>query len=141
MDPTREQIAKLLNSEEAHAGFEKAVKGLPPELRGKRPKGAPHSPWEVLEHIRIAQWDILEFTRDGTHPSPKWPEEYWPKTQEAPDEAAWEYSVAQVERDRQALQALLRDSKDDLLAQIPGGTGQTFAGSVAGRRSHGVSPR
>jgi len=126
MDRMREQIAKQLDSQEAHAGFDKAVKGLAAELRGKKPKGAPHSAWELLEHIRLAQWDILEFTRNPKHESPKWPEGYWPKTAEPPNGAAWSKSIAQVKSDRQALQNLVRNPKNDLLAEIPGGTGQTL---------------
>lgn len=126
MDPLREQIAKQLNSHEAHAGFDKAVDDLSPDLRGKKPKGAPHSAWQLLEHIRIAQWDILEFTRNPEHKSPKWPEGYWPETTDPPDDAAWNHSIAQVKRDRKALQDLVRDPKHDLLAEIPGGTGQTL---------------
>lgn len=126
MDPLREQIAKQLNSQEAHAGFDKAVDGLSPDLRGKKPKGAPHSAWQLLEHIRIAQWDILEFTRNPQHKSPKWPEGYWPKTAEPPDDAAWNHSIAQVKRDRKALQDLVRDPKHNLLSEIPGGAGQTL---------------
>jgi hypothetical protein len=126
MDPIREQIAKQLNSKEAHAGFDKAVQGLAPELRGKKPKGAAHSAWELLDHIRVAQWDILEFTRNPKHKSPKWPEEYWPKSSAPPDDAAWDRSVAQIKRTRKALQSLVLDSHNDLTAPIPGGTGQTL---------------
>jgi hypothetical protein len=126
MDQIREQIAKQLHSQEAHAGFDKAVEGLAPELRGKKPKGVPHSAWELLEHIRIAQWDILEFTRNAKHESPKWPEGYWPKSPEPPEEGAWDHSIAQVKRDRKALQDLVLDSHNDLTAKIPGGSGQTL---------------
>ena len=126
MDALREQIAKQLNSEEAHAGFEKAVNGLSADLRSKKPKGVPHSAWQLLEHIRLAQWDILEFTRNPKHQSPKWPEGYWPKTAEPPDDAAWHDSIAQVRRDRKALQDLVRDPKHNLLSEIPGGAGQTL---------------
>ena len=126
MDRFREQISKQLNSQEAHVGFDKAVNGLSPELRGKKPKGASHSAWELLEHIRIAQWDILEFTRNLKHESPKWPEGYWPKTAAPPNDAAWTKSIAQVKRDRKALQDLVCDPNNDLLAEIPGGTGQTL---------------
>jgi len=73
--PVREHLVKLLAGGQAHVTFDAAVKNLPAALRGKRPKGAEHSPWEILEHIRIATWDILEFSRDGKHISPKWPDE------------------------------------------------------------------
>ena len=75
----REHVLYLLRGGGAHIDFEGAIKGLPVELRGKRPKGASHSPWEILEHMRLAQWDILEFSRDAKHVSPKWPEGYWPE--------------------------------------------------------------
>ena len=126
MDRIREQIAKQLNSQEAHAGFDKAVEGLAPALRGKKPKGAPHSAWELLEHIRIAQWDILEFTRNPKHESPKWPDGYWPKSPQPPEDGAWDRSIAQVKVDRKALQDLVLDPHNDLTAKIPGGSGQTL---------------
>src|ERR1700739_4103665 len=78
----RQQLVQLLKGGNAHTNFEDAIKDFPAELRGKRPKGSPHSPWELLEHMRIAQWDILEFSRDGKHQSPKWPEGYWPSKPE-----------------------------------------------------------
>jgi DinB superfamily len=126
MDQIREQIAKQLHSQEAHAGFDKAVEGLAPELRGKKPKGVPHSAWELLEHIRIAQSDILEFTRNPKHKSPKWPAGYWPTSPEPLEEGAWDRSIAQVKVDRKALHDLVLDSRNDLTAKIPGGSGQTL---------------
>src|SRR5579884_2848257 len=88
----REHVLALLEKEQAHAGFEKAVKNMPFELQGKRPQGAAHSPWEILEHMRIAQWDILEFVRNPDHVSPDWPQDYWPKSPNPPDAQAWEKS-------------------------------------------------
>jgi DinB superfamily len=84
----REHLLNLLKGEGAHLDFEAAVKDLPATLRGKRPKGAEHSPWEVLEHLRIAQWDILEFSRNPKHVSPEFPKGYWPDAQAPPDEKA-----------------------------------------------------
>src|SRR5499427_7841929 len=89
----REHVLSLLTADNAHAGFENAIANVPVDARGKRPKGAEHSPWEVLEHLRIAQSDILEFSRDPKHASPEWPEGYWPKTPAPPSAAAWTRSV------------------------------------------------
>ncbi len=95
-------------------------------LRGKKPRGAAHSPWEILEHIRIAQWDILEFSRDAKHVSPKWPDEYWPKTAAPPNPKAWAASVRKIHEDLEAMCGLIADESVDLLAKIPHGTGQTI---------------
>ena len=122
----RKQLARLLESDEAHAGFEDAIADFPVELRGKRPKGLPHSPWELLEHMRIAQWDILEFSRDAKHESPKFPEGYWPASPEPPSEEAWEKSVKDFLADRKALARLVEDESADLLVRIPHGSGQTL---------------
>lgn len=122
----REQLNSLLTAGNAHATFDQAVKNLPVELRGKRPKGAEHSPWQLLEHLRIAQWDILEFSRDAKHKSPKWPEEYWPKSPAPPDEKAWDKSVRAFRKDLKALCELVADEKTDLFAKIPHGDGQTI---------------
>ena len=122
----RQQLVELLCSSHAHADFDAAVKDLPVELRGKRPRGAEHSPWELLEHLRIAQGDILEFSRDAKHASPKWPEGYWPAAAAPPDEKAWEKSVRAFRRDRKALCELVADPAIDLFAKIPHGDGQTI---------------
>ena len=122
----RRQLAELLSSSHAHADFDAAVKDLPVELRGKRPRGAEHSPWELLEHLRIAQGDILEFSRDAKHASPKWPEGYWPAAAAPPDEKAWDKSVRAFRRDRKALCELVADPATDLFAKIPHGDGQTI---------------
>lgn len=122
----RKQIAENLRSSNAHADFAQSVRDFPAEDRGKRPKGAPHSPWEVLEHMRIAQSDILEFSRDGKHESPKWPEGYWPAEPEPPDDKAWDRSVHQFCQDNEALCSLVLDESNDLFARIPHGDGQTL---------------
>jgi hypothetical protein len=121
----RRQLVELLGSSHAHADFDAAVKNLPVELRGKRPRGAERSPWELLEHLRIAQWDILEFARDAGHRSPPFPEGYWPASAVPPDDKAWEKSVRSFHRDRQALCDLVMDPGTDLYAKIPHGEGQT----------------
>lgn len=121
----RQQLVELLKGGNAHAGFHDAIKDFPAELRGKRPKGSPHSPWEELEHMRIAQWDILEFSRSAEHKSPKWPEEYWPKSPEPPDEKAWDRSVHEFCTDLESFCALIGNEATDLYAKIPHGDGQT----------------
>jgi hypothetical protein len=121
----RQNLVELLTGGHAHATFEQAVKGLPVELRGKVPKGAEHSPWQLLEHLRIAQWDILEFSRDEEHESPKWPEGYWPKEKAPADEKAWDKSVRAFKKDLNEMCALVEDPKTDLFAKIPHGDGQT----------------
>jgi DinB superfamily len=122
----RQHLVKLLTESEAHAGFDDAVKDMPPALQGKRPKGAAHSPWELLEHLRIAQWDIFEFARDPKHKSPDFPSGYWPASPEPPDEKAWDKSAAKFRADRKALCELAADESTDLFAKIPHGDGQTI---------------
>jgi hypothetical protein len=124
--PLRQHLISLLKEGNAHATFDDAVKDMPVELRGKRPEGAEHSPWEVLEHLRIAQWDILEFSRNGKHKSPQWPKEYWPSLPEPPDEKAWDKSVSAFHRDLKTMCDLVSDESTDLFAKIPHGDGQTI---------------
>lgn len=121
----RQHLLYLLTEGGAHAGFEAAVKEVPVPLRGKRPPGIPHSPWELLEHLRIAQRDILEFTRNPKHVSPDWPTGYWPTSPEPPTEQAWEKSVAAFRADQSAFVDLVKDPKTDLFARISHGDGQT----------------
>jgi hypothetical protein len=126
----REQLVKLLTDSEAHANFETAVKDVPADLQGKRPKGAAHSPWEMLEHLRLAQWDILEFSRNSKHVSPPWPEGYWPKSPAPPTPAAWNASIKQFRADLKATQNLVKNPRTNLFAKIPWGTGQTVLREV-----------
>jgi hypothetical protein len=121
----RDQLARFLDWKEAHAGFDKAVEGIPPDLRGKAPAGLPHSPWQILEHLRIAQHDILDFTINPNYEEKKWPDDYWPSA-EPPTPTAWDDSVAAYRRDREAMKKLVRDPKTDLFARIPHGSGQTY---------------
>lgn len=125
-DSLREHLVYLLEGEGAHAGFEAAVKDLPPRIRGLKANGVPHSPWELLEHIRLAQWDILEFSRNAKHVSPEWPSGYWPPSPEPPDDDAWDKSAAAFRSDLAAMSALAADASVDLYAKIPWGTGQTI---------------
>lgn len=126
MDPTREHVLYLLKGGGAHADFESAIKGLPVKLRGKKPRGAEHSPWQVLEHMRLAQWDILEFSRDAKHVSPKWPEGYWPEKPAPPNANAWSKSVKAFRADLDTMSNLVAADSTDLFARIPHGTGQTI---------------
>ena len=122
----RKHLLELLNGGHAHATFDVAIRNLPTALRGKRPKGAEHSAWEVLEHIRIAQWDILEFSRDAAHQSPEWPSGYWPPAPAPHDAKAWDKSVRAFRRDLKAMSDLVADPATDLYAKIPHGNGQTI---------------
>ena len=122
----REHLLYLLRGGGAHLDFDKAIAGLPAELRGAKPSGIPFSAWGLLEHMRIAQWDILEFSRDPKHVSPSWPEGYWPPSDAPPDPEAWDRSVAAFRADRKAMEQLAASSKTDLHARIPHGDGQTI---------------
>ena len=120
----RERLAALIESGHAHVPFDEAVADFPRKLQGSRPEGFPYSAWELLEHMRIAQWDILEFSRDPTHTSPPWPEGYWPGSQEPPTKDAWEQSLKRIRADRQAMQDLIKDRDRDLFTPFAHGTGQ-----------------
>ena len=125
-DSLRQHLLELLTGGHAHATFEDAIKGLPPKLHGSKPAKFPRSAWMIVEHLRIAQWDILEFSRNEKHESPKWPEGYWPKTEAPPTPSAWTKSVGQFQSDLKAMQALVKNPKTDLFAKIPWGDGQTI---------------
>ena len=126
MDALREHLLNLLAGKGAHVEFDKAVADFPEELRGKLVASSPHTAWQLLEHIRIAQWDIVEFSRNPKHVSPKWPEGYWPKTAMPPDAHAWDNSIRQCRHDLGVMRKLISDPAVDLLAKIPGGDGQTL---------------
>jgi hypothetical protein len=121
----RKHLLELLEGGGAHAKFDDVIKGLPAKLRGTKPAKFPHSPWMLLEHMRLAQRDILEFSRDAKHVSPPWPSGYWPKTEAPPNAAAWNKSIQQFRRDLKAMQNLVANKKTDLFARIPWGDGQT----------------
>jgi len=122
----REHLLDLLNGGGAHARFEDAVKDMPEKLRGVKPEGLPHSAWMLLEHLRLAQWDILEFSRNSKYKSPKWPDDYWPKTEAPPNTAAWNKSVQQFRKDLKAMQDLVGNPKTNLYARIAWGDGQSI---------------
>src|SRR4029077_1185208 len=122
----RAQLVKLLDFKEAHVDFDRAVKGIPPRLRGKLPEGAEHTLWQLVEHLRIAQADILEFCKTARYTEKKWPDDYWPKALGPHSTAAWNKAITSYRRDRTALQRLTANPKIDLMAKIPHGTGQTY---------------
>lgn len=126
----RNHLQELLRGGSAHLGFDQAIQNLPRELRGDKAPGLPHTVWQLLEHLRIAQWDILEFSRNPDHISPAWPEGYWPETEAPPDDAAWDRSVETFRADLQAMQDLVANPKTDLYAKIPWGDGQTILREV-----------
>jgi uncharacterized damage-inducible protein DinB len=122
----RDLLARSLGWSDAHVSFDDAVRDLPVHLRGARPAGLPHSPWELLEHIRIAQRDILNFSVATRYDEQKWPSGYWPPSPEPPEPEEWERSVTAVREDRERLQELARDARVDLAAVTPHGTNQTY---------------
>ena len=125
-DALREHLRELLGGGHAHLDFERAIADLPAELRGARPPGLPHTPWRLVEHMRIAQWDILRFSVDPEHVSPEFPAGYWPSGDVPPDAGAWDRSVAAFRADLKAVIDLVADPAVDLFAPIPHGQGQTI---------------
>jgi hypothetical protein len=121
----RQHLLDLLSGGGAHAKFDEVVANIPPNLRGRKPAGLQHSSWMLLEHLRLAQWDILEFSRNPKHVSPDWPKGYWPRTEAPPSAAAWNHSIKRFRQDLKAMQDLVANSKMDLFAPIPWGDGQT----------------
>ena len=121
----REHLLYLLRGGGAHLNFDAAIADLPPELRGSRVPGVPHTAWRLLEHLRIAQWDILEFSRNPRHVSPPFPTGYWPEGDAPPDPTAWDRTVAAFRADLRAMEDLVADPATDLFARIPHGDGQT----------------
>src|SRR3989449_11677252 len=115
----RDQVLELLGKGHAHVTFQDAIAAWPPALRGAKPAGQPFTPWRLLEHIRISQWDIVGFTKSAKHVSPKWPAGYWPESDAPPEPAAWDKSVAQVEQNLRAMARLVRDPATDLFGRIP----------------------
>jgi hypothetical protein len=125
-DPLRQHLINLLTKAEAHIDVRSAFENFPEHLRGRKPQRAPHTPWQLLEHMRIAQWDILEFSVNAKHVSPEWPEAYWPEGEAPPDVKAWDKSVKQFLADLDAVCKMVSDPKHDLSARIPHGDGQTY---------------
>ena len=125
-DPIRAAVARLLDWEDAHAGFDKIVGGLSAELQGRVAPGLPYSPWQLLEHLRLTQEDILEFCRNPAYEERRWPEDYWPEGPIPPSARAWRESITAFRRDREALKQMVLDPQLDLLAPVPAGDGQTY---------------
>jgi hypothetical protein len=121
----RKQLIETLKGGGAHASFDDVVPDIPAKLRGQKPKGFPHSPWMLLEHLRLAQDDILEFCGNPKYVAPKWPEGYWPKSAAPPDDKAWDRSVASFRKALKQIEDLVRNKDTDLVAKIPWGDGQT----------------
>lgn len=135
----RQHITELLDGCHAHATFDQVVSDFPAKYREEIPKGVPHSAWMLLEHMRLAQWDILEFSRNPKYKEMKFPDDYWPKSSSPPSDAAWDDSVQSFRNDLEAMKALVSDPKTDLFAKIAWGKGQTIlreALLVADHNSH-----
>jgi len=132
----REQLLHALRGDQSHITFASAVAGFPPDKLGAKPAGAPHSAWQLLEHLRIAQHDILEFSRNPKYKSPKWPEEYWPESEAPPDAQAWDATVKAFQRDARALEKLVKDEEQDLWKRLEHGEGQTLLREVLTASAH-----
>ena len=126
IDVLRTQLIAQVEGGQAYSPVEKIVRGFPVQLTGERAGSIGHTAWELLEHLRIAQWDILQFTLDPEHITPDWPGDHWPKTEAPPDETAWEKSVSAFLGDLESVKDLARNPETDLAARIQHGTGQTY---------------
>jgi uncharacterized damage-inducible protein DinB len=126
----RAQLAQFLDWGHAHAGFDDVVKGVAPKKRGVVPKGFAHSIWEIVEHMRMAQADILDFCVNKRYEEKKWPDDYWPPSRSPKNAASWTKSLADYRRDRKAVQQLIVNPRIDLLAKVPHGSGQTYLREV-----------
>jgi len=126
LDVIRRHLLELLDGGHAHPDFETAIADLPADLRGAKPPGLPHTPWRLLEHMRIAQWDILRFSIDPDHVSPEFPSGYWPEGDAPPDSGAWDRTVEAFRADLREMKDLLANPQTDLLTPIPHGQGQTI---------------
>ena len=122
----RKQLLHLLRQGDAHLSFDDFVRSFPPDLCNRKIDGLPYTPWQVLEHMRLAQWDILEFSRDDSHVSPEFPKGYWPNPEDPGTPALWQKTIDEFQSDLQKLEALVEDPSTDLYAKIPHGDGQTI---------------
>jgi len=136
MKSLRDHLESLLQEEHAHPLFDRAVDDLPAPLRGRRPENFPHSTWELVEHIRISQWDILEYVLDPKHLSPDWPSGYWPASAAPPDDAAWENSINAVRADAARFVDLIKDESNDLLAPVSFANNATFLRQILMNADH-----
>jgi len=126
----RDHLLELLRGGHAHPNFDRVLTDWPADLQGSLIDGLPHSAWQLLEHLRLTQWDILEFSRNPDHVSPDWPAGYWPGTESPPDETAWQESVEAFRRDHNEMRHLVADSASDLFTPLPWGSGQTLLREV-----------
>ena len=124
--PLRKHLAETLRMKGAHIALEEAIADFPARLRGVKPHGAPHTAWQLLEHMRIAQEDILDFSRNPNYKEKSWPADYWPSSDTPPNDAAWDKSIQQFQSGLKEMQELIADTHHDLLAKLPHGTGQTL---------------
>lgn len=124
--PLRDHVLYLLKGGGAHVDFEGAVADLPARFRGSKPAGIPHTPWRLLEHIRLAQWDIIDFCVNPNYHERAFPDDYWPKSDRPESEAAWNNSVEQFRQDLKKMEQLVANPKTDLFTEIPWGDGQTY---------------
>jgi len=134
----RRQLGSALAWGDAHVTLEKAVSGIPPRLRGVVPSGLPHSAWQLVEHIRLAQADMLEFCVRPRYRHKKWPDAYWPKSAGPRNAGAWTRSLAAIRRDRRAFQRLALNASIDLSARVPNGDGQTYLREILLVADHGA---
>jgi len=126
----RAVLVEFLRGESAHASLQSVLDDFPKDLRGRRPKGSPHSAWQLLEHIRIALHDLYDFSTNSNYVALKWPDDYWPKEEAPPSEAAWDASVRAVKKDVAEFEKLIREPESNLYASIPWGDGQTVLREV-----------
>lgn len=124
--PIRDHLVSQLTWRSAHATFDDVVQGIPPTYYGQQPDGVPYSLWQLLEHMRLTQRDILDFCRDPDYVEPSWPDDYWPDAQEPPEAYAWSQSIVQFRNDLEAMKNLITNPDIDLIGQIPHGDGQTY---------------
>lgn len=124
--PLRKQLIEMLTGEHAHVSLDNALKGMPQKLIGVRPEKIPYSIWQITEHIRITQWDIVEFCKDAKHVSPKWPQGYWPKNEGPEDISEWKESLGTIQREREEMIRMIEDPNKQLLQPFPYGQGQTL---------------
>ena len=122
----RKHVLYLLRGGGAHLSFDDFVNSFPADLCGRQIEGLPYTPWQVLEHMRLAQWDILEFSRDPDHISPEFPKGYWPNPDDLGNPTLWQQTIDQFQKDLKQMEALVADPSTDLHAKIPHGDGQTI---------------
>ena len=132
----REQLIHTMRGDQSHIEFDAMIADFPIEQAGVKPHGAPHSAWQLLEHLRIAQHDILEFSLNPKHKSPKWPEGYWPNTEVPPDKQAWDTTIATFRKEAKAMEDLMCNPDQDLFKPIEGASGQTLLREVLVLAAH-----